>query len=110
MGRVHDITNVEDVAEDMTSAGVGEGRWPEAIQDDVNNLKVVITAVLTGVARNLDEQGRVSPVSVGTTAMQDMRAANLESHRMYLRLSAWDHPVAHQIGIELPRRKVLFVT
>ena len=60
-GTVHAITNVEEVAEYMQSAGVREDRWQEVIQDEDNNRKAVSKAVLTGLARNLAKQGRVSP-------------------------------------------------
>ena len=78
MGRVHAITNVEEVAEEMQSAGVGEDRWQEVTQDEDNNRKAVSKAVLIGLARSLAEQGIVSPGDVGITAMQEMMAVNLE--------------------------------
>ena len=78
MGRVHAVTNAEEVAAEMQNTGVGEDRWQEVIQDEDNNRKVVSKAVLIGLAKSLAKQGRVSPGSVGITAMQDMMAVTIE--------------------------------
>ena len=71
MGRVHAVTNVEEIVEEAMNTKLREDRWQEVTQDNANGKTAVSRAVLIGLAKNLTRQGRVSP-GVGITAMQEL--------------------------------------
>ena len=50
MGRVHAVTNVEEIVEEAMNTKLREDRWQEVTQDNDNGKKAVSRAVLVGLA------------------------------------------------------------